>query len=759
MPHFSTYLLLDKTKFEEVWNTKIKTGTGNGEDAKLNIAFVVDLSGSMSGSKLTTTKFAINSFLDILEENDRAGLITFTTYSSVRGNLTTDIPSLKGIVNNMYASGGTSIYTGLNSAVEMLSTDDASGYDMVIVFTDGYDSSYTTYDANYKSIVDKAVENDICIYAIGIGQVDTGILTKVAETTGGNYYHASLVSELEEKMNEVKEEAKELTNDSNGDKISDYHTKMICNGSLRYSTGAAVIGFAGNYEIIQKNDDYDGDGLINGYEIAVGSTSGGRPCVVMMSNPIEKDTDDDGYNDKEEMENGTNVFYPDINKMDVDSLFKDYYLASVFADDYEDNYGTRFILQAGNLVTNFKYSYVNDYRKALILYIQQYTGATYQDKLINAIKDTYNSSLFSMLETGTNYALSFSDILNQTKYAADYFTARQSVVDCCNKIASLRQTVASIENYSQLVEYDDELVQTFLNIEVQIVEQKELLEGANKEFATILNEMKLNGKFAESTGKLVNKLPSPVVKFINKMGSGKLSTFLTYGVIALDTGVSVLDTVSIYGGLDAGFMQCAEVDEFLESIIENSDIKEMREAATDVKEMLEDDSEKMYYGALSVVQDVIKGAGTTGVTWTLTHLGPIGWAVYLGWGLGNLAFGTGQIDEKALGIIACGNGAKCYSESIKEHLSSDTDRFYKCPEELKGQLQLLGQLKIVGEDKFCETAKSRGPLRKLFEWIVSGESQASINAYGRDNIEYIFSKCDNMDIFVEKKFEGNYLYD
>lgn len=72
----------------------------------------------------------------------------------------------------------------------------------------------------------------------------------------------------------------------------------------------------------------------------------------------------------------------------------------------------------------------------------------------------------------------------------------------------------------------------------------------------------------------------------------------------------------------------------------------MREAASDVKKMLEDDSEKMYYGALSVVQDVIKGAGTTGVTWTLTHLGPIGWAAYLGWGLGNLASGTGKIDEK-----------------------------------------------------------------------------------------------------------------
>ena len=39
-----------------------------------------------------------------------------------------------------------------------------------------------------------------------------------------------------------------------------------------------------------------------------------------------------------------------------------------------------------------------------------------------------------MLEQGTNYVLSFSDVLNQTKYSVDYFTAKQSVVDCCNKL-------------------------------------------------------------------------------------------------------------------------------------------------------------------------------------------------------------------------------------------------------------------------------------------------------------------------------------
>lgn len=757
LPHFSTYLLLNKTKFDEIWNKKIKIG--NGESSNLNVAFAVDLSGSMSGSKLTTTKLAINSFLDILEDNDRAGLISFSSNSQVRSNLTTDISSLKDMINNMYASGGTAIYTGLNSAVEMLVNDDATGYDMIIVLTDGYDSPSTTYDKKYKSIVDKAVENHICVYTIGIGQVDTGLLTKIAQATGGNYYHASVVSELEEKINEVKEEAKDLTEDSNGDGITDYHTKLICDGSLRYSTGAAVMGFVGNYELIQENDDYDGDGLLNGEEISVGSTSGGRPCVVMMSKPADKDTDNDGYNDKEEKENGTNVFYPDIKKDDVKALFNDCYLASVFADDYENDYETRALLQAGNLIFNFKYKYVDDYRKALIMYIKQYTEATYQDNLVETIKGTYESSLFGMLEEGTNYLLSFSEIAVQTEYSADIIELKKSVAECCRQIEFCQSEVAELDSFGKVLGYDKKLYEGLNIVWGKVERERYILLKLTKKETNVTNSMKLNGKFAEATGRLVNKLPSQAVKFMKKLGDGKLSEFLSYGLIALDTGANVLDTVSIYGGFGAGFTQLAEVDEFLDSIIENSELSEVRDAAVDVKKMLESDSTKIEKEAESVCSDIKKGVSTVFFVKALTTAGPIGWAACLGWGLGDLAFGTGAIDEEVLSVIVYGNSAKCYSESIQEHLSSDTSCFYMCPEGLKGQLQLLGQLKIVGEDKFCETANCRGSLRKFFEFILSDETQENISEYGRGNIDSIISICDNMNIFVEKKFEGNYLYD
>ena len=49
-------------------------------------------------------------------------------------------------------------------------------------------------------------------------------------------------------------------------------------------------------------------------------------------------------------------------------------------------------------------------------------------------------------------------------------------------------------------------------------------------------------------------------------------------------------------------------------------------------------------------------------------------------------------------------------------------------------------------------------MRKFVEFIISDETQESLDAYGRDNIDSIVSACENMNIFVEKYFNENYLY-
>lgn len=749
LPHFSTYLLLNKTKFEEVWNTQIKniTSDENG-NFNINVAFIVDLSGSMRGTKLSTTKTAISSFINVLEENDYAGLISFTNDAIVHSEMTNDKESLYEKINNMSAYGLTSIYTGLDKGVQMLSNSNRSGYNMIIVFTDGYDEPSTTYDRYYKEIVDRAVENDICIYTIGIETVDENLLTKIAENTGGHYYYASLISELQDKIDEVKEEAEDLTKDSNNDGISDYHTKLICEGKLRYSNGAAVQGFIGNYEEIQKNADFDGDGLVNGDEITVGTTSGGRPCVKMMSNPIFSDTDFDGYTDLEEKMNGTNVFYPNANCYAVDTLLNDTYVASIFADDYENDWWTKTQLFAGNLITNFKYSYVSDYRKVLLTYVQQYIDSSYEQLVFENTKLIETSKVKDEIEEITNYMLSFSDVVNESM---EYSKAVAQMAQCNNKMISLGNTITQINSYSKLVGWDDELRNTLLNIHVQLEEQKSLLSASNR----TKNSLKLNGELTKTLGNFSNKLPSKAVTAIKTLKA--FNDFLTYGMIVLDTSCNIADTLEIYSSINAGVLQYTELKSFLEAITANSNIEEMREAAKDVKYALEDDMDKILVELSDILYDVESGLLTTEATLILTHTGPLGWAIYLGWTLGNLISNTGEIDEKLLGVIALGDSAKCYAENIKKELSKDTMQYYMITENTNKELQLLAQLRIVGEDKYAEVSNCRSKFRKWIEKKLGNCSQSDIEDYCKDEISNIIDKCGILGIVVTDKFKDHYL--
>ncbi|MDO5520347.1 MAG: hypothetical protein Q4G58_07645 [bacterium] len=87
--------------------------------------------------------------------------------------------------------------------------------------------------------------------------------------------------------------------DSNKDGISDADAQSMCNGTLTMATGEKVFGDA-TYEEVQKNADFDGDGLTNGEEITIATDDEGTRYVILKSSPILLDTDGDGINDKED---------------------------------------------------------------------------------------------------------------------------------------------------------------------------------------------------------------------------------------------------------------------------------------------------------------------------------------------------------------------------------------------------------------------------------------------------------------------------
>lgn len=62
--------------------------------------------------------------------------------------------------------------------------------------------------------------------------------------------------------------SKAPADDANRDGISDYVTKLLCDGTIRTTTGALAFG-KHTYEEVQANNDIDGNGFLNGEELEI----------------------------------------------------------------------------------------------------------------------------------------------------------------------------------------------------------------------------------------------------------------------------------------------------------------------------------------------------------------------------------------------------------------------------------------------------------------------------------------------------------
>jgi hypothetical protein len=137
----------------------------------------------------------------------------------------------------------------------------------MIVLTDGIDGGSTVTPT---AVAQRAADNNIIIYTIGIGSVNPTVLTTIAETTGGAYYSGANFSQLAGIFDRFIDE-NDLKRDSDEDGISDYHEKKIAAGELTTGSGARVKNFASlNY----LNPDSDGDTIRDGDELVIENQNG-----------------------------------------------------------------------------------------------------------------------------------------------------------------------------------------------------------------------------------------------------------------------------------------------------------------------------------------------------------------------------------------------------------------------------------------------------------------------------------------------------
>lgn len=160
----------------------------------LNIAAVIDRSGSMSGEPLEYAKQSVSLLLDQLGPEDRFSLVVYGSdvLPLVEGLRTSDKTHIKSIVENIECSGMTNMSGGWLKGIELVSRDsDSEDVRAVLLLTDGQANEGIT-DPGKLTALGKDVndQQSIRTTCMGLGRsFNEDLLDGISSAAGGRFYY------------------------------------------------------------------------------------------------------------------------------------------------------------------------------------------------------------------------------------------------------------------------------------------------------------------------------------------------------------------------------------------------------------------------------------------------------------------------------------------------------------------------------------------------------------------------------------------
>jgi Ca-activated chloride channel family protein len=161
------------------------------ERPPLNLAIVIDTSGSMSGRPIEYVREGLLRMLDALDPSDRITLVEFNNTAVVQAEYVTGAdPSLIQAINALSAGGGTNIYDGLRTGFERMAAHATAGRQNRVVFlSDGVATEGITNDAKILALGQSYSEQGYALTTIGVGaEFDVLLMRTLSEQGSGAFY-------------------------------------------------------------------------------------------------------------------------------------------------------------------------------------------------------------------------------------------------------------------------------------------------------------------------------------------------------------------------------------------------------------------------------------------------------------------------------------------------------------------------------------------------------------------------------------------
>ncbi|MBN1685034.1 MAG: VWA domain-containing protein, partial [Spirochaetales bacterium] len=178
----TTYLKISLTGFD--------IGVRN-ERTPVNVAIVLDRSGSMDGEKIVQAREAAKMAVELLGPRDIASIVTYsdTVTVLVPATRVTDRRYIMDKIDSIFADGSTALFAGVSKgADEILKFFDAQKVNRVILLSDGLANVGPDSPAALGDLGASLRKTGISVTTIGLGLgYNEDLMVRLAEKSDGNH--------------------------------------------------------------------------------------------------------------------------------------------------------------------------------------------------------------------------------------------------------------------------------------------------------------------------------------------------------------------------------------------------------------------------------------------------------------------------------------------------------------------------------------------------------------------------------------------